>query len=221
MDKNWRLKIILIYARDLIFTSKTAHSQQWIIESFLSDSPIICSDEISLHAVKKDRKQSNTCYRSPDKWCRLCTMCRLHCIWPSMVFPCVEKHGKLFGQHQIIHQLFTPSSPCCYDFATNIAYRSHTEPPRTPTSRPSYKHQLLTWGNYYLYIKRVKEICAIADKLDDGECQLKFISVHQEDTLAEIIFVMSEVRCVSQELELDGKIIISRELTEKLEIMAV
>ena len=228
VDSSWRLKSMPIATRNIGTASKSAVQTCAILEDVMQHNPVVGSADIRVHTATTDNEAATA--RAADLYTNFVGSVR--CVVHTIALA--------------VNDVFTPESPwkMYMDVVNQVTsyFRHHTKMEQrlielqlsegvTRDRIERLKHDIQTRWHSRLsamssHMSRLNNIAAVANEFDVSSDDLPLFTQDQQDTMAEFITILSEVRRVARQLEADRKVTMSRsprllrELYEALLIMA-
>lgn len=227
IDDNWRMKSIPIAMLNTGTASKSAEQLRSIMEEIIRDNSIIGADCIRVHAVTSDNEAAVALS------CDLLTnfvgsvRCVVHTI--ALAVNDVFKDGtpwQLYMEH--VNKVTTYFNQ--HKKATILLMEKEASTGITQDRLRRLKHDIPTrWhsrlGAMLNYLTQIHSISAVKEELEIPDSDVPPLTTEKQNTLAEIITVLAEVRRVARQLEADQKVTLSRaprlllELCESLKVL--
>ena len=228
IDEAWKLKCLPIAALDTGTACKSSEQLRAIVEEILKESSVVGSDRITVHTITSDNEPSMA--RAVDLLTNYVGSVR--CIVHTLAL--------------CVNDVFQPDSPWqkymdhvnrvtsyfnYHPKAVQLLKRKQRESGVGQDRTHYLKHDVPTRWHSRLsammtHICELDNITSVLDELGVTHETVPRMSKEQENTLAELINVLAEVRRVARQLEADRYITMSRaprltsELYETLRIMA-
>lgn len=212
VDSAWRLRTVPIATRFLGDASKTGLQLCAVLEDVLHNSPVVGSDKIKVHTCTTDNEAAAA--RAADLLTNFVGSIR-----------CVVHTISLAVQDG-----FTPQSPWqkYLDVVNQVTtyFRYHSKAEHclnrvqldngvTSDRIQRLKHDIHTrWHSRLAAMKthmgRLDDIVTVVGELEIPHSQVPIFSEEQQNTMAEFIVILDEVRRVSRQLEADRTVTMSR-----------
>lgn len=227
IEDNWRMKSIPVAMLNTGTASKSAEQLHSIMEEIIGDNIIIGADCIRVHAVTSDNEAAVAMS------CDLLTnfvgsvRCVVHTI--ALAVNDVFEDGtpwQLYMDH--VNRVTTYFNQ--HKKATILLLEKEAGIGITQDRLRRLKHDIPTrWhsrlGAMLNYLTQIHSISAVKEELKISDSDVPPLTTEKQNTLAEMITVLAEVRRVARQLEADQKVTLSRaprlllELCETLKVL--
>ena len=212
VDNAWRLRSIPIAMLNTGAASKSGEQLRCIVTEVLKESEIVGSETIRMHTVTSDNEPA------VKLACDLLTnyVGSVRCVVHSLAL-CVNdvfKEGRPW-QKYLDHVNKVTTYFNFHSKANVLLKQKQVDSGVTNDRIKRLKHDISTrWHSRLVamlnYIAEYENICEVAEEQGISQEDVPPLSETERDTLAEVIYVLAEVRRVARQLEADRSVTMSR-----------